>query len=121
MGAIVDGEIETWFPPDPDPKHRFNGKTYVLVGPGTYSSAVLFANVMRDFGFGTLIGTGGSVRQDQSGGTRRTTLPNTGLIVVAPRFVLRRPSGKATPVFLAPTYIDPGLSAAEVASRLTRH
>jgi C-terminal processing protease CtpA/Prc len=102
VGDIVDGEIETWVPPQPDNPLRFSGKVYVLVGSATYSSAVVFSNVIQDFGFGTIAGVGGSVRTAQSGGVRRTTLPNCGLIFAAPRFVLTRPSGAAEPALLTP-------------------
>ena len=102
VGDIVDGEVETWIPAQPDNPLRFTGKVYVLVGSATYSSAVVFSNVVQDFGFGTIAGMGGSVRAAQTGGTRRTTLPNSGLIVVAPRFVLTRPSGATAPALLTP-------------------
>jgi hypothetical protein len=102
VGDIVDGEVETWIPPEPDNPLRFRGKVYVLVGSATYSSAVVFSNVVQDFGFGTIAGVGGSVRAATTGGTRRTTLPNSGLIVVSPRFVLTRPSGKSKPKLLTP-------------------
>ena len=58
MGDIVDGEVETWIPPQPDNPLRFTGKVYVLVGSATYSSAVVFSNVVQDFGFGTIAGVG---------------------------------------------------------------
>jgi hypothetical protein len=102
VGDIVDGEIETWIPPQPDNPLRFAGKVYVLVGAATYSSAVVFSNVVQDFGFGTIAGLGDSVRAATTGGTRRTTLPNSGLILVAPRFVLTRPSGRTKPTLLTP-------------------
>jgi hypothetical protein len=102
VGDIVEGEVETWIPPQPRNPLHFSGRVYVLVGPATYSSAVVFSNVMQDFKFGTIAGVGGSVRAATSGGTRRTTLPNSGLIVVAPRFVLTRPSGSALPTLLTP-------------------
>lgn len=102
VGDIVDGEVETWTPPQPDNPLRFTGKVYVLVGSATYSSAVVFSNVVQDFGFGTIAGVGNSVRSATTGGTRRTTLPNSGLIVVSPRFVLTRPSGKTEPALLTP-------------------
>jgi hypothetical protein len=102
VGDIVDGEVETWIPAQPDNPLRFTGRVYVLLGAATYSSAVVFSNVMQDFHFGTIAGQGGSVRAAQTGGTRRTTLPNSGLIVVAPRFVLTRPSGAETPAMFTP-------------------
>lgn len=101
-GAAVTGEIATWYPPQPGNPARFRGQIYVAVSAGTYSSAVVMSTVIQDFGFGKVVGPGGSVRAGQSGGTRRTTLTNTGLIVVAPRFVLTRPSGAKQPVLFAP-------------------
>ena len=77
----------------PSQKLTFQGKTYVVIGPATYSSAVLFANVMQDFGFATLAGTGGAVRSSQTGGVRKFTLPQSGLALFVPRFVLDRPAG----------------------------
>jgi hypothetical protein len=101
-GDVVDGTMETWFEPQPDNPLRFEGPVYLLVGPGTYSSAVVMATVFQDFGFGKVIGSGDSVRANQSGGTRRTTLTNSGLVVVSPRFVLTRPSGAKSPELLTP-------------------
>ncbi len=102
VGQVVDGELGTWFPPQPDNPLRFTGDVYVAVGPGTYSSAVVMATVIQDFGFGKVIGTAGSVRANSSGGTRRTTLTHSGLIVAAPRFVRSRPSGAKQPEWLTP-------------------
>jgi len=101
-GDVVDGEMQAWYEPQPDEPLRFRGKVYVAVGPGTYSSAIVMASVFEDFGFGKVIGSGRSARASQSGGARRTTLTHTGLIVVTPRFVLRRPSGATKPVLFEP-------------------
>lgn len=108
VGDVVDGVMQTWFEPQPGHPARFSGNVYVAIGPDTYSSAVVMATVFQDFGFGKLIGSGDAVRANQSGGTRRTTLTNTGLIVVTPRFVLRRPSGAKRPELLTPDIeLDP--------------
>lgn len=101
-GAVEDGEIGTWYPPQPDNPARFRGQVQVAIGPGTYSSAVVMSTVVQDFGFGQLVGVGDAVRANQSGGTRSARLPHTGLMVVTPRFVLRRPSGAAEPRLLTP-------------------
>ncbi|MGF6272473.1 hypothetical protein ABIB38_000829 [Massilia sp. UYP11] len=87
------GEIATWRQPQPANPLRFQGRTEVRIGPGTYSSAVLFANVMRDFGFATLVGAGGAARQTQSGGVRDARLPHSGLAITLPRFILAPPAG----------------------------
>lgn len=91
----MQGEIATWRQPQPDNPLRFAGKTYVRIGPGTYSSAILFANVMHDFGFATLVGAGGAARRSQSGGIRDVVLPHSGLALTLPRFILDPPSGRA--------------------------
>jgi len=68
----------------------------------TYSSAVLFSNVMQDFKFGQLVGTGGYARARQSGGIQFRTLPNTGLSLVLPRMIPERPAGKDAPPLVQP-------------------
>jgi hypothetical protein len=104
VGDIVDGELETWVQPEMENPLHFAGKVYVLTGPATYSSSVVFSVVMQDFGFGTLVSEGAQdcVRSSQTGGTRVKMLPNSGLPVVVPRFVLIRPSGARTPPLLVP-------------------
>lgn len=102
QGQVLSGTVDTWAAPQTaDPLH-FDGKVYVLVGRGTYSSAVLFANTMQDFGFGTLLGEAASVRSTQTGGVQKIALPHTGLVLWAPRLLLVRPSGAATPIWLTP-------------------
>lgn len=86
-----NGDIQTWRPPLPD--KLYHGKVVVVIGPSTYSSAILFANVMQDFGFATLAGEGNAARRTQSGGIRKFTLPNSGLALWVPRFVLDPPAG----------------------------
>lgn len=92
-GQIVHSQIETWREPQLANPARFTGKVQVAIGPLTYSSAILFSNVMQDFGFGTLVGTGDAVRRTQSGGVYGVPLPQSGLMLWIPRFVLAPPLG----------------------------
>lgn len=92
-GDIIQAGYEKWDQPEPDNPLRFGGRVYVLVGGMTYSSAVLFSNVMQDFKFGKLVGTGGYARTRQSGGLQVRKLPHTGLELLVPRMVLDRPAG----------------------------
>lgn len=102
IGEVLSGTVETWSSPPPaDPLH-FDGNVYVLIGPGTYSSAVLFANTVQDFRFATLVGEGGSVRSTQTGGVQKIALAQTGLALWCPRLLLVRPSGAPAPVWLEP-------------------
>lgn len=102
VGDLVNGQIEGWVQPRLDEPLLFKGKVYVVIGGATYSSAVLFSNVVQDFGFGTVVGVGGHARARQSGGTQLYTLPHSQLKIVAPRFILDRPSGLREPAWLTP-------------------
>jgi peptidase S41-like protein len=92
VGDVVRGSQSTYQPQLDNPL-RFTGKVYVLIGPYTYSSAILFANAVQDYGFATVVGTGGAARATQSGGTQNVKLSRTQIGVVVPRFLLERPSG----------------------------
>jgi hypothetical protein len=102
VGQVVEGAIDTWRAPQTDKPLHFKGKVVVILGPATYSSAVLFANVMHDFQFATLTGTGNAARRTQSGGIRRFILPHSGLALWVPRFVLAPPGGGKRDALLAP-------------------
>jgi len=104
----IQGEIATWRQPPSDNPLRYAGKTCVRIGPGTYSSAILFANVMHDFGFATLVGAGGAARRSQSGGIRDVALPHSGLMLTLPRFILDPPSGRAPQSLLEVDAAGPG-------------
>lgn len=107
VGDIVHGFGDTWVESDLSSPLHFSGKTYVLVGRITYSSAVLFSNVVQDFGFAQLVGAGGYARARQTGGVRNITLPNTGLEFTIPFFVLDRPSGIREPALVHPDIVLP--------------
>jgi hypothetical protein len=91
VGDVVRGSQSTYQPAD-NPL-RFTGKVYVLIGPATYSSAILFTNAVQDYGFATVVGMGGAARATQSGGTQEVKLSHTQFGLVVPRFLLKRPSG----------------------------
>ena len=108
VGQLISGVIESDTVPPPSEPLKFSGEVVVLVGPQTYSSAVLFSNVVQDYGFARVAGTGGAVRTRQSGSVQTLRLPNTGLLLFYPRFVLDRPSGSGTS-----TYVEPDLPLPE--------
>jgi hypothetical protein len=107
VGDVVHGFGDTWIEPDLTNPLHFSGKTYVLVGRLTYSSAVLFSNVVQDFGFAQLVGAGGYARTRQTGGVQNIVLPNTGLAISIPRFVVDRPSGEREPALVHPDIVLP--------------
>jgi hypothetical protein len=121
LGSVVERPVDAWFPPGRG-NPKFKGQVYVVTGTGTYSSAVVFANVTQDFGFARIAGPAGSARASVSGGARRTTLTHTGLIVVAPRFVLERPSGAHEPELFTPDIdFDDSQPLSALADRAATH
>jgi len=102
VGQVISGAIDTWRSPPADHPLRFKGKLTVVIGPSTYSSAILFANVISDFRIGTLAGVGGAARRSQSGGVRKYLLPHSQLAIWVPRFILHPPGGEQKEALLNP-------------------
>lgn len=99
-GEVTVGAIATAVAPVANEPLMFTGELAVKISPKSYSSAVLFANVVRDYGFGVLVGTGGAVRTRQSGGVQGITLPNSGIVLNFPRFVIDPPKHPGAPAWL---------------------
>jgi len=93
LGEVVAGELEANNQVVLDNPYRFEGEVYVLIGAYTYSSSILFANTVQDHGFATLVGEATGGKSGQTGGLQEFTLPNSQLVVFAPRFLLARPKG----------------------------
>jgi len=72
---------------------KFTGDVSVLISDFTYSSSILFANVVQDHQFGQLVGEATGGKSGQTGGTQATILTNSKLSVVSPFFYLERPKG----------------------------
>lgn len=65
----------------------------MLIVPATYSSGILFTNVVLDYGFATVASSGGAARATQSGGVQTVKLSRTQVGLVVQRFPLKRSSG----------------------------
>lgn len=92
-GDVVIGEIGTVQQVDTDNPLKFTGDISVLISPYTYSSSILFVNVIQDYSFGKLVGDKTGGKSGQTGGIQRQILTNSGLQTVVPRFWLSRPKG----------------------------
>jgi C-terminal processing protease CtpA/Prc len=93
-GDVVTADYNKYEAPVNDEPLKFNGKVSVVVGTVTYSSAILFANTVQDFGFANIVGENSAGYSWQTGGIQFFTFPNSGLKAVSPRFYLSRPSGE---------------------------
>jgi hypothetical protein len=92
VGAVVTARFDELIVPAA-PDRRFGGRTYVLVSQDTYSQAIVFSVTLKDHGLATVVGevTGGNA--NQTGQITLNPLPHTGLQVLAPLYVIYRPSG----------------------------
>lgn len=122
-GQILHYDSDRISPPQ-DLPNRFKGKVYVLVGNGTFSSAMMFATTIKDNHIAELIGsTPKNGHPSHFGELYSFKLPNTKLAV---RFGVKewiRPAGQKGVNLLIPDHLlDPGdlgevLSFAAGASR----
>jgi len=120
-GSIIhwDAQQNT---PSADNPNRFNGKVYVIVGNGTFSSAMMFATIIKDNHIATLIGqTPENGHPDHFGEVYNTTLPNSGIGI---RFGVKewiRPAGKIADNNLRPDIIiDPNESIEEMIKQFVK-
>ncbi len=93
IGSTITGEIDTLIPVEINNKYKFDGKVSILIGPYTYSSAILFVNVVQDYKFGQLVGEPTGGKSGQTGAIQFSKMPNSGLTMITPRFYLERPKG----------------------------
>lgn len=75
-----------------EPSFKFPGKTYVIIGPLTYSGGSEFSNMMYSQGLATFVGqeTGGGYLGNTSGYSEELVLPNSkiGIYIPALQFMM---------------------------------
>ncbi|NMP30652.1 hypothetical protein HII17_03670 [Thalassotalea sp. M1531] len=91
VGDVLEGDMSFREVKGNVPK--FNGDVSVLISDFTYSSSILFANVIQDYQMGQLVGEPTGGRSGQTGGIQALNLANSNLRVISPRFYLERPKG----------------------------
>ncbi len=103
VGEIKSTEWTDWEMPTSSP-NRFTGKRYVLVGPVSYSAAIVFATTMQDNKFATLVGepTGGYANQSAQGNL--FNLPHSQLRAYVTTRLLVRPNGNTRRTQVVPDY-----------------
>lgn len=83
---------------------RFHGNTFVLIDNGSYSMSVIFAAVMKDYHFATIIGEETGQPANPYGGNYFFSLPNTQLRTSVSTGRTYRPSGQDTDRGVLPDY-----------------
>jgi C-terminal processing protease CtpA/Prc len=120
-GSIIHSDAYQITPDAVNP-NRFTGKVYVMIGNGTFSSAMMFATIIKDDHIATLIGqTPENGHPDHFGEVYNATLPNSKISI---RFGVKewiRPVGKLPDNNLRPDIIiDPNKSAAEIIKQFAK-
>lgn len=93
VGDVVNGEVESFEQVNSDLPNKFRGEVVILVDGFSYSSSILFLNVVQDFCFGSVAGDAIGGKVGQTGGTQQLILNSSGLKAVSPRFILNKPKG----------------------------
>ena len=95
IGEIISTEWDDYVKPNASANH-FKGKVIVLIGPVSYSAAIVFATTVQDNQFGILAGkaTGGFANQSAQGNL--FNLPHSQLRAYVATRLLVRPSGNTS-------------------------
>ncbi|MCO7251518.1 S41 family peptidase [Pseudoalteromonas sp. Ps84H-4] len=103
VGDIVVTDWDDWESPI-NKAQRFDGDTFLLIGPVTYSASIVLATTLKDNGFATLVGetTGGYANQSAQGNL--FNLPNSELRAYVTTRMLVRPNGELARRGVTPHY-----------------
>ena len=91
-GEVITKQWQQWEKPVPAQK-AFPGDVYLMVGPSTYSAAIVLATTLEDHHFATLVGeqSGGFANQTAQGNL--FNLPHSQLRAYVTTRILVRPNG----------------------------
>ena len=95
MQHQADGESFEFEIPWTDPRaERFVGRVWVLINRHSYSNATSVAAIVKDYGFGVLLGEETADLPSSYASSARFTLPETGIAVTYPKAYFVRSSGE---------------------------
>lgn len=109
IGQVVSMVFAQWVEPPEELENRFAGDVAILVGPGTYSQAIVMAATAQDFGIAPVAGPGTEGRANSTGQVQIHALEHSGLEVGAPLYIFTRANGDTSS---APVTADIPLSGA---------
>ena len=92
-GSIAEGPFEYLIPVDGKENLRIPGKAYLLMGPLSYSSSVLFLTAFQDAKQAVIAGPTTGVRSCTTGRIQPIILSGSKLEVTVPTAIFTRPSG----------------------------
>lgn len=105
-GELIELDMDTTVSPASESK-RFPGKVYVLIGPYTYSAAIVMATAVQDCGVGVLVGEETAGFGNQTGQIYFFNLPHTQIRAFAPTRIMLRPNGVEGSSPVVPDHLAP--------------
>jgi len=94
LNSLVEGPFNQLVPIKPQNDLRIPGKAYLLMGPLSYSSTVLFLTALQDSKQAVIAGQSSGARSCTTGRIENKTLFGSKLILTLPTLIFTRPSGK---------------------------
>ena len=94
LGSIIEGPFEQLVPVDEHDNLRIPGKAYLLMGPLSYSSTILFLTAFQDSKQAVIAGQSAGARSCTTGRIDISNLSGSKLELVLPTLIFTRPSGK---------------------------
>lgn len=110
-GELYDYEVKKLVKPERNPL-RYKGKVAVLIGTGTFSSANMFTNAIKDYRLATLIGEQTAEPANDFGEIFPFMLPNTYIVATTAIKMFKRANGDEKDF----TGIKPDIEAANTLS-----
>lgn len=122
LGSIVEAPYEQLVPVNGHENLRIPGKAYLLMGPLSYSSTILFLTAFQDSGQAVIAGQSGGARSCTTGRIDISNFSGSKLELVLPTLIFTRPSGKdlchksiKPDLFIADVPSDPAIAVAKLA------
>lgn len=81
---------------------RFQGQVYVLINRYSYSNAVSTAAIIKDYGFGMILGEMTADTPSSYGAVHQFTLPHSQISITYPKAFILRPNGKRDLIGIKP-------------------
>jgi len=94
LGTIMEGPYDQLISVKKHNDLRISGKAYLLMGPLSYSSSVLFLTALQDSKQAIIAGQSSGARSCTTGRIETSNLPGSKLEITLPTLILTRPSGK---------------------------
>nr|WP_246239939.1 S41 family peptidase [Pseudoalteromonas caenipelagi] len=93
QNSVLEGPYNQRVPVDKHRGLKIDGNAYLMIGPRSYSSTLLFLTAIQDAKQGIIVGESNGARSCTTGRVESRTLTETGLLLTVPSLIFTRPSG----------------------------